>query len=71
MKFVLAASFADSAALEFSELIRDFDARHAGTTIQVIADAALPADLRPVFARLASGFQVCDPRRFGFDRDSD
>ena len=69
MKLVLAASFADSAALEFSQLIRDFDARQAGTTIQIIADAALSQDLRPTSARLAPGFPVVDPLRF--DRDSD
>jgi len=73
IKLVLAASFSDQFALEFARLIRDFDARHAGTgcTIRIIADAALPPDLRLRSSASRLGFPVADPRRFGFDRDGD
>ena len=69
MKAVIAASLPNEFAAEFTNLIRRFDELHAGCTIQIIADAALPQDLRPIFERL--GFPVVDPRTFGFDRDSD
>jgi hypothetical protein len=70
MKLAMAGSLPNEFAAEFTHLIRDFDARHAVCcTFQIIADAALPSDLRPTFERL--GFPVGDPRRFGFDRDSD
>jgi len=69
MKAVIAASLPNEFAAEFTNLIRRFDELHAGCTIQIIADATLPQDLRPIFERL--GFPVVDPRTFGFDRDSD
>jgi hypothetical protein len=71
MKLVLAASFSDLYALEFSRVINQSDGAHPGCTIQVISDPALPRDLRPTFERIAPGFPIVDPRRFGFDRDSD
>jgi hypothetical protein len=70
MKLVLASSFPDEYALEFSRFIHQFDAAHPGCTIQIIADAALPRELKPTFARIAPGFPVVDRRRFHRD-DSD
>lgn len=67
MKAVIAPSLPNEFAAEFTHLIRQFDELHAGCTFQIVADSALPQDLRPTFARLAPGFPVVDPRRF--DRD--
>jgi hypothetical protein len=59
-----AASRPSEFAADFIHLIRRFDELHAGCTFQIVADAALPPNLRPTFARLAPGFH---PRKF--DRD--
>jgi hypothetical protein len=67
MKLVLAGSLPNEVAAEFTSLIRRFDELHAGCVFRIMADAALPPDLRPTFARL--GFPVCDPRKFDLDSD--
>src|SRR5262249_36268571 len=53
MKAVIAASLPNEFAAEFPHLIRRFDELHTGCTFQIVADAALPQDLRPVFESLA------------------
>jgi hypothetical protein len=68
MKLVMAGSLPNEFAAEFTSLIRRFDELHAGCTFQILADAALPQDLRPFFQRF--DFPVIDPRRFD-DPDSD
>jgi len=67
MKLVMAGSLPNEFAAEFTHLIRRFDESHGGCTFQIMANAALPSDLRPIFERL--GFPVVDPRKF--DRDAD
>jgi hypothetical protein len=72
MKGVLAFAIPDRFAAEFSELLYRWDEIHPGCVLQTITDAALPADplkLRSIYDRIAPGFPVCNPRRFGFDRD--
>jgi hypothetical protein len=69
MKAVMAWSIPSEFAAEFTPLIRRFDELHAGCCFQIVADAALPTDLRPIFAKLAPGFPIIDPRKF--DRESD
>jgi hypothetical protein len=54
VKAVIAASFPNEFAAEFTRLISRFDELHTGRTFEIVADAALPPDLRPTFARLAS-----------------
>jgi len=71
MNGVCAFSLSEPATREFVELLRSFDANHQGSIIQVLTDAAPPPDLGSTFARIAPWSPVVDPRRFGFDRDSD
>jgi len=69
MKALAGISVPDHVVLEFTRLLDWFDRDHPGCVIQLVSDTALPADVRPLCARLAPGLPAIDPRRFDRDRD--